>query len=86
MIHAGFSRIDDYPPERFMTEEISTGPFKGQCLGKDDWDNMLDEYYALHNWDKQTGWCTKESLERINLREAADILKKEKKLISAANK
>ena len=74
MIHAGFSRQDDYPPERLMRESISQGPFQGQVLESGDWDRMLDEYYDLHGWDRRTGWCGGRSLRRLGLPEAAEMI------------
>ena len=81
MIHAGFSRKDDYPPARLMEEPIQSGPFKGERLKKDDWDKMLDEYYAIHHWDRETSWCTKESLGLLGLQQVRDILRNAGKLI-----
>jgi len=80
IIHANFCRKDDYPPIRLMEEPMKAGPFKGQRLEKDKWDKMLDEYYELHHWYKETGWCTKKSLKLLNLKEIADILKNAGKL------
>ncbi|MBW2150218.1 MAG: aldehyde ferredoxin oxidoreductase family protein [Deltaproteobacteria bacterium] len=85
MIHAGFSRKDDYPPARLMQEPIKSGPFKGERLKKEDWDKMLDEYYTIHNWDKETGWCTKESLDLLNLPEVEDMLNRAGKLITTGH-
>jgi len=85
MIHAGFTRKDDYPPARLMEEPIQSGPFKGERLKKDDWDKMLDEYYEMHHWSRETGWCTKESLELLDLQEVGDILRNAGKLIDAGN-
>lgn len=85
MIHAGFSRKDDYPPARLMEEPIQSGPFQGERLRKADWDKMLDEYYSLHHWDRETSWCTKESLELLRLQEVRDILRDDGKLIDSGN-
>lgn len=51
--HAGFTRKDDYFPERFYKEKVRSGPFKGERLHKDKWEKMLDEYYLLHNQEKE---------------------------------
>jgi aldehyde:ferredoxin oxidoreductase len=55
-LHARFGRQDDYPPERLVREPIRTGPHAGQRLDLEQWDRMLDRYYALHGWDVGTGW------------------------------
>ncbi|MBW1995395.1 MAG: aldehyde ferredoxin oxidoreductase, partial [Deltaproteobacteria bacterium] len=72
-------------PARLMQEPIKSGPFKGERLKKEDWDKMLDEYYTIHNWDKETGWCTKESLDLLNLPEVEDMLNRAGKLITTGH-
>ncbi len=64
-IHARFERADDYPPERMMEEGIPSGPMKGQRLAKEDWDEMLDEYYSLHGWDVDSGCVSEAEVARI---------------------
>lgn len=51
--HAGFTRKDDHFPDRFYREEVQSGKFKGAKLDEDKWEEMLDEYYELHNWSKE---------------------------------
>jgi aldehyde:ferredoxin oxidoreductase len=82
-LHTDFTRKDDYPPSRFMDEPIATGPLKGEILLRDKWGQMLDEYYELHSWDKETSWQTSQSLERLQLGEIADELKTIGRLISS---
>jgi aldehyde:ferredoxin oxidoreductase len=65
--HGGFGREDDYPPRRFMTERIESGPLKGEYLNPKDWDRALDEYYDIHGWDKRTGWPTRKKLVELDL-------------------
>ena len=48
--HAGFDRNNDYPPLRFMTEEIKHGPYKGELMNREKFDRMLDENYRIHGW------------------------------------
>jgi aldehyde:ferredoxin oxidoreductase len=74
VLHARFSRQDDYPPPRFMEEAVQSGPMKGEKLRREDWDRMLDEYYELHGWDKVTGWPTRKRLEELGLQEVAKDL------------
>lgn len=69
VIHAGFTRKDDYPPEMFMKEPVKSGPLKGELLQRSEWDKMLDEYYDLHGWDRYTSWPTKEKLMELDLQE-----------------
>ena len=51
--HAGFDRKDDYPQEKFFSEPIRSGPFKGAVLDRERFDAMLDENYAAHHWDER---------------------------------
>jgi aldehyde:ferredoxin oxidoreductase len=76
VLHADFSRQDDYPPRRFMEEPIKSGSAEGELLLRDEWDKMLDEYYELHGWDKKTGWQNRTQLEKLGLGEVADDLEK----------
>ena len=81
ILHAGFTRKDDYPPKRLLEEPVKSGPFKGARLSRDGWDKMLDEYYELHNWDKETSWCTRKGLEKLGLNDVASLLKAAGKLV-----
>jgi len=64
----GITRKDDYLPERYYREETKGGlPIsKGKKIDRKKFDQMLDEYYALHGWDKN-GVPTKETLEKLGL-------------------
>jgi len=77
MLHAGWTRKDDYPPRRFVKEPVEMpGPLNGECLPEDRWGKMLDEYYDLHGWDKKTSWPTRETFEKLDLGDVADALQK----------
>ncbi len=78
---AGFTREDDFPPQRLMEERIQSGPMKGELLNKEDWAKMLDEYYSHHGWDCQTGWPTMEKLKELDLDECLDKLDQKKQAI-----
>jgi aldehyde:ferredoxin oxidoreductase len=80
-LHTGFDRKDDYPPERFMEEPVKSGPYKGYRCEKENWDKMLDEFYELHGWDKETGLQTRAGLEALGMVEVAQELEKTGKLI-----
>jgi len=73
-IHAGFTRKDDLPHKRFLQEPVPSGPYKGDKLDRDEFEKMLDEFYELHGWDKETGWQTRESLEVLGLEDVAEKL------------
>jgi len=81
MLHTNLSREDDLPPERFMKEEVKSGPFKGSKIDKNKYNKMLEEFYQLWGWDKQTGLQTRSGLLRLGLGEIADLLAKYGKLL-----
>lgn len=81
-LHIGFTRKDDYPPQRLMDEPVKTGLYAGERLEINRWNQLLDEYYALHGWDKKTGWQTKKGLEKLKLEQVSEKLQKEGKLIT----
>jgi len=81
-IHANFTRKDDYPPQRFMEEPIKTGRHKGRKIEKEKWDKLLDEYYELQGWDRETGLQTEQCLRELGLYEVAERLKEKGKLLS----
>ncbi|MCK8816873.1 aldehyde ferredoxin oxidoreductase family protein [Natroniella sulfidigena] len=62
----GFTRQDDLPPARILNEPISTGPSKGETLGQDKFETMLDQYYKLRGWTAQ-GIPSKETLKELGL-------------------
>ena len=68
----GFTRKDDYLPERMEKEPLPSGKTKGKAVRRADFDKMLSEYYSLWNWDEE-GRPTKKALEDVGL---ADIVKK----------
>jgi aldehyde:ferredoxin oxidoreductase len=67
-LREGFTRKDDCLPERYFKEPTPIGlPIaKGKKIDKERFEKMLDEYYALHQWDNQ-GVPTKETLEKLGL-------------------
>ena len=76
-VREGLTRKDDSLPGRFLKEPMTEGASKGQVVNLD---YMLDEYYELRGWEKNTGFPTREKLEQLGLKEAADELDKMGKL------
>ena len=72
--HAGWIREDDAPPVRFMEETIQTGPRKGECIDQHSFQEMLDEYYDLHRWDRSSGWPSKQALVDAGLAQFLHIV------------
>jgi len=75
-LHAGFDQKDDYPPRRYLEEPIQTGPYAGSRCDREKWDEMLDRFYELNGWDRETGWPTERGLKELGLDEVAQKLKK----------
>jgi aldehyde:ferredoxin oxidoreductase len=44
-------------------------------------DDLLDEYYEQHGWDRQTALPTREKLESLGLSDVADVLEKENAIV-----
>jgi aldehyde:ferredoxin oxidoreductase len=63
----GFGRKDDTLPERLFTESSTSGPSKGQVVERESFERMLDEYYDIVGWDRQTGIPTPEKLKDLGL-------------------
>jgi len=66
-VREGMTRKDDYPPDRFFNEPIKSGPGKGVCLERKKYDEMLNKYYMLREWDKYTGIPTNKKFKELQL-------------------
>jgi len=62
----GIRRKDDIPPKRLFEEPVSDGKFKGETLDKEQFDNMLGEYYTLCGYDAD-GIPMEETFEKLGL-------------------
>ena len=76
LLHAGFERKDDMPPARFCETPVSRGPYKGERLEVDKWNDMLDSYYRLHAWDVKTGRPFKQTLLDLGLQIVVDAMER----------
>ena len=80
-LHTNMSREDDLPPKRFREEEVKFGPHKGSKIDEKKYNKMLDEFYELWGWDKKSGTQTRTQLEKLGLKDIAEKLAKQGKLI-----
>ncbi len=78
-VREGATRKDDVLAWRLMNEESSDFPGEGAINSFEKMNPMLDRYYEMHGWDKETSWPTRETLESLDLAHLAGEL-------SAANK
>ncbi|MFC1871919.1 aldehyde ferredoxin oxidoreductase C-terminal domain-containing protein, partial [Chloroflexota bacterium] len=76
----GLTRQNDHFPDRFYTEPMPEGPAKGAILSRETIDQLLDEYYELRGWDKETGLPTREKLADLGLSDIANDLRQRGKL------
>jgi len=62
----GFSRKDDTLPYRTLKEPLPDGPGKGQCIGEENLQRMIDDFYACQGWDPE-GIPTESTLRKYDL-------------------
>ncbi|MCP4613097.1 MAG: hypothetical protein GY845_30760, partial [Planctomycetes bacterium] len=48
----------------------------GSQVDRQEFERMKDEYYQIRGWDERTGLQTRESLEKIEMKDIADDLGK----------
>lgn len=63
-IREGFTRKDDTIPKK-LKQPLPAGPAKGQAV--EDIDAMVDEYFDVVGWDKDTGIPYRETLVDLDL-------------------
>jgi aldehyde:ferredoxin oxidoreductase len=73
-VREGFTRKDDTLPER-LSEPLPDGPYKGSRVSNEELQSMLDNYYQIRGWDRETGIPTSEKLRALGLDFAADELR-----------
>jgi len=74
LVREGIRRKDDTIHGKMMEEPVPTGPHKGKRLDKEKFSKMLDEYYELVGWDKESGIPKRSTLESLGLKDVADNL------------
>jgi aldehyde:ferredoxin oxidoreductase len=68
-VREGFTRAHDTLPERLFSEGSTAGPSKGQIVDRGAFEKMLDEYYEIAGWDKETGAPLNETLKALGIKE-----------------
>ena len=66
-VREGFERGDDTLPERLFAESSTAGPSKGQVVGREAFERMLDEYYDVAGWDMKTGKPSEKKLKALGI-------------------
>jgi len=56
--------------------EVNANPFtkERESVDPDGFRRLMDEFYDLRGWDRETGWPTRGALERLGMADAADDL------------
>jgi aldehyde:ferredoxin oxidoreductase len=62
----GFGREWDYPPPRWYTDPVPTGPSKGKLVSRENVEKLLDMYYGQRGWS-DNGIPTREKLDQLGL-------------------
>jgi aldehyde:ferredoxin oxidoreductase len=78
--HTSFGRKDDLPTPRDMCEPIPKGSLAGWKMDERQFNRMLDDYYDLHGWDRETSFPKRETLLALGLEDVARDLEKIGKL------
>jgi aldehyde:ferredoxin oxidoreductase len=78
--HTSFARKDDLPTPRDMNEPIPSGPLTGWKMDMKKFNEMLDEYYDLHGWDRETSFPLRKTLMDLGLESVAKDLERIGKL------
>ncbi|MBW2635773.1 MAG: aldehyde ferredoxin oxidoreductase [Deltaproteobacteria bacterium] len=68
-----YGRSQDYPPPRFYTEPVPSGPNQGHYLNKAELDTLLDAYYQARGWDED-GIPTRATLIRVGLDDIVETM------------
>jgi len=75
-----FDRKDDMPTPRDLAEPIPSGKLAGWKLDEGKYNRMLDRYYDLHGWDRESSYPRRNTLVDLGLENVADDLAKIGKL------
>ncbi len=79
-VREGALREHDTLPWRLMNEVNPDRPEPDAINSQEELDKMLDEYYQLHDWNRETSRPTRKTLELLNLSYVADELEEAGKL------
>jgi aldehyde:ferredoxin oxidoreductase len=63
----GFTRADDWLPDRFFEDAPTIGPAKGITVDRKEFSKTLDEYYKMREWDSDSASPTQEKIIDLEL-------------------
>jgi aldehyde:ferredoxin oxidoreductase len=79
-VREGSTRDDDTLGEGWQKWPVTSGPHKGRVVDKAELEKAKSKLYELRGWDVNTGWPTKETYERLGLKDVAKKLEKHGKI------
>jgi len=79
-VREGSTRDDDTIGEGWHKWPITSGPHEGRVVDKAELEKAKSRSYELRGWDVDTGWPTKETYERLGLKDVAENLEKHGKI------
>lgn len=68
-VREGARRQDDVLPWRMMNEKVPAGPNAGMITNQAMLDNLLDQYYDRHGWDRASAVPLRSTLEGLGIAE-----------------
>ncbi len=66
-LREGFTREDDQLPERFFADAYTMGSEKGAKLDRQEFNELMDAFYAERHWDPKTTCPKDEKLKQLKL-------------------
>lgn len=63
----GIGREQDTLPEKMFKKALKGGPTNDVKIDREEWEEMMDQYYSLSEWDLTTGNPDKEKLESLGI-------------------
>ena len=73
-VREGWTRKDDDWPALFYEESFPGKTQKGVLLSREEVNRLLDDYYEVRGWNKESGLPTRETLLKLGLDSVADEL------------
>ncbi|MDL2225382.1 aldehyde ferredoxin oxidoreductase family protein [Eubacteriales bacterium OttesenSCG-928-M02] len=64
----GFTKADDWLPERLFEPFQAEGPSKGKCVDREDLRKAIDLYYQMQGWDVETGYVLDGTLYDLDIK------------------
>jgi aldehyde:ferredoxin oxidoreductase len=66
-LREGFTRADDVLPDRFFDDALTVGPKAGAVLDREQFAQMMEDYYTQRGWDPKTSVPTEAKLKSLGL-------------------